>query len=202
MIMPDRMREECFKTAVFMNKFENGKEKRKESLNNLYSDNPDNISTSYTYAAFCFLYGEKGDILDQKDAIVEAQRVFSIIAQKNSKEWLARYFMIRLDMLVSDDFRNDRDIDSEIDALIEDEDNLDNPCTQLTKLMKAESYFNLKYYDKSMDLLKDILANGEKVRILKDFFFNQVSSLYRKMVICQNDAFAKITLDIQNLLFD
>lgn len=203
MIMPDKVREECFKTAIFMNKFQKGREKRKELLSVEYEGNPGNIETAYTYGAFCFLYGEKGDILEQKDAIVEAQRVFNIIGQINQEEWIARYFGIRLNMLVSDDFRDDRDIYEDILDLENDEkDNDDNAYTQMTKLMKAESLFNMKKYEESMSLLQLIEESPKKVKRLKDFFFNQVSSLYRKMIICQKNEFADEVKIIQDLLFD
>lgn len=202
MIMPDEVREECFRTAIFMNKFEKGRQKRKEMLSIEYEKNSRNIETAYTYGAFCFLYGEKGDILDQKDAIVEAQRVFNMISQMNKNEWLARYFSIRLNMLVSDDFRNDRDIFDEIVALERDEEKIDDIVyTQMTKLMKAESLFNMKKYEESKELLKQIQTNPKKVVRLKDFFFNQVSSFYRKLIICQENELANKVKEIQNKLF-
>lgn len=202
MIMPDKVREECFRTAIFMNKFEKGREKRKEMLSVQYEKNAGNIETAYTYGAYCFLYGEKGDILDQKDAIVEAQRVFNMISQMDKNEWLARYFSIRLNMLVSDDFRNDKDIYDEIVELEQDEEEMDDIVyTQMTKLMKAESLFNMKKYDESKELLKQIQDNPKEVVRLKDFFFNQVSSLYRKMIICQENEFADEVKEIQDKLF-
>lgn len=202
MIMPDEVREECFRTAIFMNKFEKGRQKRKEMLSIEYEKNSRNIETAYTYGAFCFLYGEKGDILDQKDAIVEAQRVFNMISQMNKNEWLARYFSIRLNMLVSDDFRNDRDIFDEIVALERDEEKIDDIVyTQMTKLMKAESLFNMKKYEESKELLIQIQTNPKKVVRLKDFFFNQVSSFYRKLIICQENELANEVKEIQNKLF-
>jgi len=201
MIMPDKVREECFRTAIFMNKFEKGREKRKAMLSVQYEKNAGNIEIAYTYGAYCFLYGEKGDILDQKDAIVEAQRVFNMIRQMDKNEWLARYFSIRLNMLVSDDFRNDKDIYDEIVEFEQDEKMDDIVYTQMTKLMKAESLFNMKKYGESKELLKQILDNPKKIVRLKDFFFNQVSSLYRKMIICQENEFADEVKEIQDKLF-
>ena len=202
MIMPDKLREECFRTSIFMNKFEKGREKRKELLKSEYEKAPDNIQTAYTYGSFCFLYGEKGDILDQKDAIVEAQRVFNIIGSMNKDEWLARYFSIRLNMLVSDDFRNDRDIFDDIVSLEKDEQRTDDVVfTQMTQLMKAESLFNMKRFDESTEILEEVKNNCKRITILKDFFFNQVSSLYRKMIICQETEFANKVKEIQDLMF-
>lgn len=203
MIMPDEMREECFRTAIFMNKFEKGREKRKEILSGEYEKDTGNVETAYTYAAFCFLYGEKGDALAQKDAIVEAQRVFAIISQNDRNEWLARYFVIRLNMLVSDDFRNDEDILNEIIFLENDEQKTDdNAYTQMVKLMKAECLFNMKKNDECRDILNHVLAYPKKIHRLKDFFFNQVSSFYRKMIICQENEFAETIKKIQNELFE
>lgn len=201
MIMPDAVREECFRTAVFMNKFENGKEKRRDLLRDKFNEDPDDIKTAYTYAAYCFLYGEKGDILQQKDAIVEAQRVFAIIAQKNPEEWLARYFNIRLDMLVSDDYRNDADLDKLIDELANAEGSADHPCCQLTKLLKAESIFNLRKYTEAERMLDKEFEEVKRVQVLKDFFFNQVSSFYRKLIVCQNKELAQAVAEIQEKMF-
>ena len=201
MIMPDSKREECFRTAVFMNKFEKGKEVRREVLGNYYLLHPSDIFAAYTYAAYCFLYGEKSDILEQKDAIVEAERVFAIIVQKNHDEWLARYFSIRLNMLVSDDFRNDRDIDEDISCFLADEGDTSDACCQLTQLLKAESLFNLKKYNESKYIIGNVKEHCKKIEVLKDFFFNQLSSLYRKMIVCQRADFAEQVLEIQKLMF-
>ncbi len=201
MITPDALREECFRTAVFMNKFEKGKEKRRELLKEKFNENPDDISTAYTYAAYCFLYGEKGDVLQQKDAIVEAQRVFAVIAQKNPKEWLAKYFNIRLDMLVSDDYRDDSDLDKLIDELIEAQGSIGHPSFQLTKLMKAESVFNLRRYEEALSIIEKEFQNVQRVQVLKDFFYNQVSSFYRKLIVCQSKELADKVAIIQEKMF-
>ena len=210
MIMPDKMREECFRTAVFMNKFNKGKAQRRVMLKEAYEKNPESVDTAYTYGAFCFLYGEKGnsleemdaDLLEQMEAILDAQKVFKTLVAQDRNEWLARYFCIRLDMHATDEYRDDKDIFEEVAELENDEKDTDDVVyKQMTKILKAEVLFNMKRYDESLKLLKEIQDNPHKVVRIKNIFFDQVFTLYKKMVVCQRTDFSDAVKDILDKLF-